>query len=200
MLLTLPRIVVANSMLVLGDSLSAAYGFELEQGWVNLLRAKLSAQNYNNNSWSVINASVSGETTAGGLVRLPQLLKQHKPTVTILALGANDGLRGQSIKSLRTNLTSIIEQSQQFGDVILLGMRLPPNYGKAFTDAFEQSYVMLAEKYQLPYVSFFIDGVTENPEYMQLDNFHPNAAAQARILANIWPTIETVIESINSKR
>ena len=197
-LLTLSRIVAADSVLVLGDSLSAAYGFEIEQGWVNLLQAKLSTQNGYDNSWRVINASVSGETTAGGLARLPHLLEQHKPNITILALGANDGLRGKPTKVMYNNLVSMVEQSQQFGRVILLGMRLPPNYGRAFTEAFEKSYVTLAAEYELPYVSFFISGVTENPQYMQSDNYHPNAAAQTRILANIWPTVKSVIESINS--
>ena len=188
---------VADSILVLGDSLSAAFGFELDHGWVHLLQVKLSSQKGDNNSWHVINASVAGETTAGGLARLPQLLDSHQPKVIILALGANDGLRGQSIQRIHSHLTAMIEESQRFGKVILLGMRLPPNYGKAYTEAFERVYAEAAQQTGVHYVPFFIRGVTESTETMQEDNFHPNAAAQPQILANIWPAVAKVINSTN---
>ena len=183
-------------MLVLGDSLSAAYGFDLEQGWVHLLRQKLHSEKHHNDSWQVINASVSGETTAGGLARLSQLLAKHKPAVTIIALGANDGLRGQSIENMRVNLATMVQNSKEFGAVILLGMRLPPNYGRTYTQAFEDSYTKIANQYGISYVPFFINGVTENAEYMQADNFHPNANAQAKILENVWPTVTSVLNDV----
>ena len=199
MLFILPRIVIADSLLVLGDSLSAAYGFELDQGWVHLLQKKIHSQTQNGSSWQVVNASVSGETTAGGLARLPQLLRKYEPTVTIIALGANDGLRGQSVKSMHANLAAMVKNSKQFGDVILLGMRLPPNYGRSYTKAFAETYTSVASEYKIDYVPFFIDGVTEQPEFMQADNFHPNEHAQPRILANVWPTINSVVEKISNK-
>ena len=185
-------------MLVLGDSLSAAYGFDLDQGWVHLLQQKLHAGGNHNDSWQVINASVSGETTAGGLARLPQLLVKHKPAVTIIALGANDGLRGQSIENMRGNLATMVKNSKEFGAVILLGMRLPPNYGQAYTKAFEDSFTKIADQFGISYVPFFINGVTEIAEYMQTDNFHPNANAQAKILENVWPEINSVLDKISA--
>ena len=196
-LYVLAKTAVADSILVLGDSLSAAFGFELDHGWVHLLQAKLASQDSDDNPWRVINASVAGETTAGGLARLPQLLDAHQPTIVILALGANDGLRGQSIQRMQLHLTAMIEQSQQVGEVILLGMRLPPNYGKAYTQAFENSYAEIAQQYGVHYVPFFIRGVTESEKTMQEDNFHPNALAQPQILANIWPTVTQVISLAN---
>lgn len=197
MLIVLPRILIADSLLVLGDSLSAAYGFDLDQGWVNLLRQKLHSNKNYNDSWRVVNASVSGETTAGGLARLSQLLNKHKPTVTIIALGANDGLRGQSIENMRANLATMVKNSKEFGAVILLGMRLPPNYGQAYTQAFEDNYSKIADQYEISYVPFFINGVTESAEYMQADNFHPNANAQERILENVWPTVNSVLDNVS---
>ena len=191
---------MADSILVLGDSLSAAYGFELDQGWVYLLQQRLSSQARDESPWKVVNASVSGETTAGGLARLPQLLEKHKPAIIILALGANDGLRGQSIQIVRSNLAAMVHKSKQFGDVILLGMRLPPNYGKAYTQAFEDSFTTIAKQSEVRYVPFFIRGVTENPEYMHIDNFHPNAAAQPKILSNIWPTVKIVIDKTGNSK
>ncbi len=198
--MVVPRILVADSMLVLGDSLSAAYGFDLNQGWVHLLRQKLHSGKSQSDAWRVINASVSGETTAGGLARISQLLNKHKPSVTIIALGANDGLRGQPIEIMRANLATMVKNSKEFGAVILLGMRLPPNYGRAYTQAFEDSFSKIAEQYNISYVPFFINGVTENAEYMQADNFHPNANAQARILENVWPVVNSVLESVSTEK
>ena len=192
--MVVPRILIADSILVLGDSLSAAYGFDLDKGWVHLMRQKLHSGE-NHESWQVINASVSGETTAGGLARLSQLLDKHKPAVTIIALGANDGLRGQSIEHMRVNLATMVNNSKEFGAVVLLGMRLPPNYGQAYTRAFENSFSEIADQYDISYVPFFINGVTESTEFMQADNFHPNANAQARILDNVWPAIHAVLDN-----
>lgn len=195
-----PRILSADSILVLGDSLSAAYGFQLDKSWVHLLQQNLQSSKNSNHSWRVINASVSGETTAGGLARLPQLLSKHKPVLTIIALGANDGLRGQSINIMRSNLATMVQNSKEFGTVVLLGMRLPPNYGRAYTEAFEESYTLIAKQYDVRYIPFFIAGVTENPELMQADNFHPNAKAQPTIFTNIWPTIKTAVDKISAAK
>ncbi len=189
----IPKLLLADSILVLGDSLSAAYGFDLEKGWVHLMQQKL--DELDDASWQVINASVAGETTAGGLARLPELLDKYKPDLTILALGANDGLRGQSLEQFRYNLGAMIEQSSEAGRVLLLGMKLPPNYGKSYTNAFEYSYTAVAAEFEIEYVPFFIDGVTEKIHYMQADNFHPNAEAQEIILDNIWPAIQSIIDS-----
>ena len=161
---------------------------------------KLHSGKNHNDSWQVINASVSGETTAGGLARLSQLLNNHKPAVTIIALGANDGLRGQSIENMRVNLATMVKNSKEFGAVILLGMRLPPNYGRAYTQAFEDSYSKIANQYNISYVPFFINGVTENADYMQADNFHPNANAQTRILENVWPAVNSVLDNVSTER
>ena len=191
------KTVIADSIMIVGDSLSAAYGFELEKGWASLLQQKLDTSS-EYTSWDVINASVAGETTAGGLARLPELLSRYNPEIIVLALGANDGLRGQPIEQLRQNLRAMIRLSRESGYVLLLGMKLPPNYGKAYTNAFEQSFASLATEFEIEYLPFFIRGVTEYLHYMQADNFHPNAAAQQRILDNIWPVMKTVIDSSDS--
>lgn len=179
----------ANSILVLGDSLSSAFGFANNQGWVYKLEKKIAVQTTNDTSWRVVNASIAGETSAGGVARLPTLLDKYQPDICILALGANDGLRGLDLQQLRANLQTMIEACREYGDVILLGMRLPPNYGKAYTTAFAKVYSSLAMRYELALVPFFIDGVTENRDLMQADNLHPNAAAQSFILDNVWPTV-----------
>lgn len=183
----------ANSILVLGDSLSSAFGFEQSLGWVQQLDDKLSIHTAHDTSWRVVNASIAGETTAGGVARLPALLNKYKPKICILALGANDGLRGLALSNMRENLRIMIEGCHHYGQVILLGIQLPPNYGKAYTSAFSKVYASLAERYELIFVPFFIEGVTEKSEYMQADNMHPNAAAQPFILDNVWPSIKGVV-------
>jgi acyl-CoA thioesterase-1 len=183
----------ANTILVVGDSLSSAFGFEQTLGWVQLLEEKIAAYETHDTSWQVVNASIAGETTAGGIARLEGLLDKYQPKVCILALGANDGLRGLALSSMRMNLRAMIESCHHYGQVILLGMQLPPNYGKAYTQAFAAVYASLAEQYNLTFVPFFIKGVTEIAEYMQADNLHPNAAAQPLILQNVWPSVRNFL-------
>lgn len=178
-------------ILVLGDSLSAAYGIEVEQGWVRLLEQRL-ALKYPH---KVINASVSGETSGGGLARLPALLKEHQPALVILELGGNDGLRGHPLNLMRRQLKDIIEQSHAAGArVLLLGMQIPPNYGQRYTQQFQAVYKQLAEEHQLPLVDFFLDGVALQPTLMQRDGIHPTAEAQARMLDNVWPLLVAMLD------
>lgn len=180
-------------LLVLGDSLSAAYGMAIEQGWVHLLSQKLRPL-----SITTVNASISGETTSGGKNRLPALLKEHQPQWVILELGANDALRGQSLPSIQNNLATMIEWSQQAGaKVLLLGIRLPTNYGPAYDQALTQLYQTLAERYQLLFDPFFLADLALDSQldskWIQDDGLHPNAKAQPKILQRLWPHIQTLI-------
>lgn len=178
-----------NTILVLGDSLSAAYGIEIERGWVNLLRNRIG--NYSEDrQWNVVNASVSGETTAGGLARLPALLQKHQPVLCIIELGANNGLRGQSTVLMQQNLEEMIKQCNLSGTSILLGIKLPPNYGEKYTQAFHQVYSDLANACDIPLVPFLLEGIALNDEYLQADRLHPTAQAQPIILENVWPLLE----------
>lgn len=184
-----PASVKSATILVMGDSLSAAHGIELEQGWVNLLQIKLIENQSEKRTWNIVNASVSGETTAGGLARLPELLERHKPQLCIIELGANDGLRGMLIRNMKSNLDKMIKQCKRYGQVLLLGMRLPPNYGKTYSSAFEQCYEDLAKEHEIPFVPFFLKGFADDDKYFLPDGFHPNAAAQEKILVNVWPIL-----------
>jgi len=178
-------------LLVLGDSLSAGYGMKEAQGWVQLLRDRLQAQQLD---MTVINASVSGETSSGGNARLNKLLERHQPSWVIIELGGNDGLRGYPINSLRQQLRQSIEKSQQQGaQVLLLGMQIPPNYGKRYAGLFSESYQVLAQAHQVALVPFFLDGVATDPNLMQADGIHPSAAAQAQLLDNVWPQLQQLI-------
>lgn len=180
-----------RQLLVLGDSLSAAYGMPVEQGWVALLSQRLQPL-----SIDIINASISGETSSGGKNRLPTLLKEHQPNWVILELGANDALRGQSLRSLKQNLATIIEQSQQIGaDVLLLGIRLPTNYGPAYDQALTQLYQDLANRYQLLFDPFFLAELALDPKWIQADRLHPNAQAQPKILQRLWPKIQQLVKT-----
>ena len=161
---------------------------DIEQGWVSLLDKRLASRAPG--KYQVINASVSGETTAGGLRRLPALLKQHKPDVVVLELGGNDGLRGQPPKLMERNLVSMIRLSKQAGArVVVLGMKIPPNYGKAYTDAFTAVFLRVAKAEGVAALPFFLDGVGGVPELMQKDGIHPNAKAQPKLLELAWPLI-----------
>jgi len=178
-----------KTILVIGDSLSAAYGMATEQGWVSLL-----AQRVQSHGYQVVNASISGDTTSGGHSRLPQALQKFKPTLVILELGANDGLRGLPIKEMRYHLASMIEISRQAGaQVLLLGMRIPSNYGKAYAEQFQQVYHDLAKKYQLSLVPFWLAKVADRREFIQEDNLHPTATAQPQLLENIWEKLEGML-------
>lgn len=174
----------ARTLLVFGDSLSAAYGIDAKAGWVSLLDKRLRSEGY---GYRVVNASVSGETTTGGLSRLPRALATHKPSVVILELGANDGLRGLPLATSRANLDEMLRVCRAQGArVLLLGMKMPPNYGPRYTEGFEKAYRDLAKLHRAELVPFFLDGVALNPKLMQPDGLHPVAAAQPRLLANVW--------------
>ncbi|MCL6415947.1 arylesterase [Aestuariirhabdus sp. Z084] len=193
LLFVLTRSAMASSgtLLVLGDSLSAAYGIPPEQGWVSLLEKKLQQQNL---PIQIVNASVSGETSAGGLQRLPAALERHQPHWVLIELGANDGLRGGDINVMRGNLKRMIEQVQHSGATpVLFEMLMPPNYGATYTRLFQQSYAKLAEQYQIPLVPFFLIDVADKPEYLQSDQLHPTSDAQPLILNRVWPVLEPLL-------
>jgi acyl-CoA thioesterase-1 len=178
-------------ILIMGDSLSAAYGIEITSGWVALLSKRLAEQGY---GYSVVNASVSGETTGGGRTRFPQLLNLHKPEIVLLELGANDGLRGLPVSQAKSNLQAIIEAARQQGaQVALAGMHVPPNYGPAYTTQFDAMYRDLAAQYQLPFIPFLLNGVALDAELVQADGLHPTAAAQPRLLENVWPVLKAIL-------
>jgi acyl-CoA thioesterase-1 len=183
----------APVILVFGDSISAGYGLpRVEQGWVALLQAKLREQGY---GYEVVNASVSGETTEGGLARLPRALSLHHPQIVILELGGNDGLRALPILDMRSDLSRMIDLSAAAGArVLLLGMRIPPNYGAAYTAQFRQVYADLAEARHLSTVPFLLDGIALNADLMQADGIHPNAAGQPRLLENVWPALMPLLK------
>ena len=178
------------ALLVLGDSLSAAYGIAREAGWVSLLQRRVEERGL---EFQVVNASTSGETTAGGLSRLPGLLETHRPQVLVIALGANDGLRGFAFETVRTNLSRMIQLATEAGSrVLLAGIRLPPNYGVAYTEGFQAVFREVAAAEQVPLVPLLLAGV-EGFEMMQADGIHPSAAAQPRILDNVWPRLEPLL-------
>lgn len=188
----LPNAAVAATILVFGDSLSAGYGVPLESSWVSLLERKLrgAAPDY-----KVVNASISGETTAGGRARIEGALKTHRPAIVILGLGGNDGLRGQSLDSMRANLGAIIQACRASGAaVLLLGIRLPPNYGPAYTRKFEQVYAGLAREHKLPAVPFLLEGFAEKPEYFQPDGIHPAVQAQPLIAETVWKALRPLLD------
>jgi len=179
-----PAAPTPQTILVLGDSLSAARGIAQNQGWVTLLAQRVALKTP---PWKVVNASMSGETTSGGLTRLPSLLATHKPQWVLIELGANDGLRGLPLKIIHQNLQRLIELSQRSGaQVVLIGMMLPPNYGFTYTTPFTAVYQQLAEENRLPLVPFLLHDVATNPKLMQYDGLHPNVAAQPLILDNVW--------------
>jgi acyl-CoA thioesterase-1 len=181
----------APTVLVFGDSLSAAYGIDAKAGWVSLLEQRLRAEGY---GYRIVNASVSGETTTGGLSRLPRALRTHKPALVILELGANDGLRGLPLATSRANLDQMLRACKAAGaQVLLLGMKMPPNYGPRYTAGFEQAYRDLARTHRTALVPFFLDGVALNPRLIQPDGLHPTASAQPILLANIWPTLRPLL-------
>lgn len=184
-----------QSIMVLGDSISAAYGMPREQGWVNLLDLHLQQQNTDQN-YHVINASISGETTDGALSRLPKLLTQYQPDIVIIELGGNDGMRGYPIKNLRSNLDQLVNLSQQAGaKVLIIGTRIPPNYGSRYTHMFYDSYGIIAQKYAIPRVSFLLEEIALYPQLMQKDGIHPTAQAQPQILQNVLPHLKEILST-----
>jgi len=182
----------APVILVFGDSISAGYGLaRVEQGWVALLQTRLKEQEY---GYQVVNASVSGETTAGGLARLPRALMLHQPKIVILELGGNDGLRALPIAQMRANLVRMIDLSAAAGaQVLLLGMRMPPNYGPDFTEQFRLCYTEVARDKKLPLVPFLLNDIALSPNLMQADGIHPNELGQPQLLANVWPSLKPLL-------
>lgn len=176
---------------MLGDSLSSGYGLHGEQSWVALLENHLKEQAY---GYEVVNASIAGDTSSGGLARLPGLLQRYEPTFVIVELGGNDGLRGQPLGALRENLGEIIELVQASGArPVLLGIQIPPNYGPQYTEAFARIYTDLAASHSIPFVRFLMAGVALHPELMQGDHIHPNAAGQPAMFENVWMTLATIL-------
>jgi acyl-CoA thioesterase-1 len=181
----------ARTLLVVGDSLSAGFGLEPGQGWVELLQDRLDAKGY---GYRVVNASISGDTTTGGLGRLPRALKVHRPSIVVIELGGNDGLRGTPIAVMRQNLEQMIRLSREAGArVVLAGIQMPPNYGTRYTREFAAVYPALAKGEGVLLVDFILDGIALEPKLMQGDGIHPNAVAQPRILDNAWPALEKAL-------
>lgn len=179
-----------TKILVMGDSLSAGYGIDIEQGWVSLLEEELTK----NHAIQIINASVSGETSSGGNTRLPALLAEHKPDIVILELGGNDGLRGQPLKLLEKNLQAMIDASKKNeAKVLLAGMQIPPNYGARYSNQFKELYPKLAEQNQLGLIPFLLEGVGGNDTLVQRDGIHPTAEAQPLIVKNVLPELEKLL-------
>lgn len=188
-MLVLPISSWAKTIVILGDSISAAYGMSSQQGWVSLLQKRLDQQYPKQHK--VVNASISGETTSGALARLPKVLSTHRPDILVIELGGNDALRGQPPRQIEQNLARMVQQAQKNKTkVILFGMKIPPNYGTAYSTAFEKTFQSVAKEYQLSFMPFFLAGVAEHPHLMQSDRIHPNAKAQARLLNNAWPFIQ----------
>lgn len=180
------------TILVMGDSLSAGYGVSLDATWVSLLQRRLTSQGY---GYKVVNASVSGETTGGARGRLPRALELHKPAIVIIELGGNDGLRGLPLAQVRGNFATMIDLARRAGaQVLLVGMRMPPNYGPAYADQFHALYGELGRQYTLPVVDFFLDGIALDDALMQADGIHPTAAAQPRMLDNVWPALQPLLK------
>jgi acyl-CoA thioesterase-1 len=191
LLLTLPALASQNTVLVVGDSLSAAHGVPSETAWVELLRDRINSQELN---WTVVNASIGGETTDGGLRRLPGLLETHDPNIVIIELGGNDGLRGFPPNVIESNLANMIEQVRDTGATpLLVGMQIPPNYGQRYTTMFADIFPNLSDRYNTPLVPFFLDGIYDQDGLMQGDGIHPTEEAQPRLLDNIWPKLEPLL-------
>jgi len=197
MLMTFNNSVFADNktpatILVLGDSLSGAWGIDTNEGWVALLQQEISKQGFD---YKVINASVSGDTSRTGLSRIDSALREHKPAIVIVALGGNDGLRGLAFSEIESSLASIIERCQKNGARVLLSaVRLPPNYGPVYIEQFASLYQRLSERYGIPLVPRMLNQVAENRELMQEDGIHPKAAAQPQIMQNVWVGLEQMLE------
>jgi acyl-CoA thioesterase-1 len=188
----------ARTILVYGDSLSAAYGISQNRSWVALLAERLKQQRLD---YTVANASISGETTAGGASRIGAALAREKPAVVVVALGANDGLRGLPVAQMRANLATIIQRAQSSGArVVLAGMKLPPNYGPQYTGAFERTYQDLARAHNVPLVPFLLENIAEKRELFQPDNLHPTEQAQPLILESIWKALAPVLKEPAQRR
>ena len=192
LVLIVPYSAAANTILIVGDSLSAAYGIPAEQGWVRLLERRLSEQCQD---CSVVNDSISGDTTAAARARLPQAMDRHRPRIVILELGGNDGLRGLSLQEMKRNLAAMIEMARGDGArVLLVGVQLPPNYGSRYTERFQGVYQELAQEHGVTLLPSLVDGVGTRPDLMQADGIHPNARAQPLIMARVWERLKPLLD------
>lgn len=186
----------SGPILVVGDSLSAAHHIAIESGWVALMAQRL-RQRDPKHTRAVVNASIDGETSAGGLARLPGLLARHKPSLVLVELGANDALRGLPISEIRSNLERILKTCRDAGaKIVLLGIEMPVNYGAQYRDALRAMYRAIAEKFNVPLVPFLLAGVATDPNLMQDDGLHPLAAGEPKVLDNVWPTVEAALKSL----
>ena len=191
-----------RTLLVLGDSLSAAYNMAQEEAWPSLLQSRLDRKGYgkNGSGWRVFNSSIVGDTTQGGLSRLPRLLERYSPSIVFIELGGNDGLRGLPLEVTRKNLATMIELAQRSGaSVILAGIRIPPNYGELYVDRFEAGFSELAESYGTALVPFFMEGVALDSQLMQADGIHPAVEAQPVLLDNLWPVLEPLLTTAGAE-
>ena len=187
-----PAQAAAPALLVLGDSLSAEYGITRGTGWVTLLQDRLKQERFD---YTVVNASISGETTIGGKTRLPDLLSRHKPAIVVVELGANDALRGLPLQATESNLRQIVSSAQKAGaGVLLVGMRIPPNYGQDYTEKFFSLYPKLASEYKVRLVPFFLDKVMARQDWFQPDRIHPTAEAQPALLETVWPQLKPMLK------
>lgn len=187
-----PAQAAAPALLVLGDSLSAEYGITRGTGWVTLLQDRLRQERFD---YNVVNASISGETTIGGKTRLPDLLSRHKPAIVVVELGANDALRGLPLQTTESNLRHIVSSAQKAGaGVLLVGMRIPPNYGQDYTEKFFSLYPKLAGEYKVRLVPFFLDKVMARQDWFQPDRIHPTAEAQPALLETVWPQLKPMLK------
>lgn len=187
-----PLAAVAKAIVVLGDSISAGYGIDVNAGWVNLLREKFKQQHLD---YVISNESISGDTSAGGLARIDQVLAKHKPDIVLLELGGNDGLRGLSPQEMKSNLSEMVRRSRQAGAKVLLrGMKIPPNYGRRYIDMFYNIYPQVSAELKVPLVPFILEEVALKPELMQADGLHPNALGQPLIVEKVWPHLQPLLK------
>ncbi|XDA01262.1 arylesterase [Cupriavidus sp. Agwp_2] len=192
-----PAQAAAPALLVLGDSLSAEYGITRGTGWVTLLQDRLKQERFD---YNVVNASISGETTIGGKTRLPDLLSRHQPAIVVVELGANDALRGLPLQTTEANLRQIVSSAQKAGaGVLLVGMRIPPNYGQDYTEKFFSLYPRLAGEYKVRLVPFFLDKVMARQDWFQPDRIHPTAEAQPALLDTVWPQLKPMLKRTAAK-
>ncbi len=188
----------AGTILVFGDSLSAAYGIGARQGWVTLLEERLRQEK---RDYTVVNASISGETSSGGAARIAEAVRRTQPSIVILALGSNDGLRGLPVAQMKANLSRIVRTAKAAGSrVLLVGNRMPPNYGRKYTEEFHAAFVEVAKADRIPLVPFLLDRVAGNPDYFQADNLHPTAAAQPIILDTVWKGLAPMLDASSGAR
>jgi acyl-CoA thioesterase-1 len=192
MMTLLPWTVSAKTIVVLGDSISAGFGIEVQQGWVALLQKRLAAQH---SPYVISNESISGDTSAGGLARIDDALRRHKPQIVLIELGANDGLRGLSPEAMKANLTEMVKRTEKTGaKVLLLAMKIPPNYGKRYIEMFYNIYPQLAAELKVSYVPFILEDVALKTELMQADGLHPNALAQPIVAERIWGYLSPILK------